>query len=43
VVDLDELGFKFLEKVNKYKPFGMGNMKPLFIVEDFQFKTVRYL
>ena len=43
MVELDELWFKFLEKVNVYKPFGMGNTKPLFIVEDFQFKAVRYL
>lgn len=40
---LEELWFKFLSKVNKYKPFWMGNTKPVFIVEDFDYISVEYL
>jgi single-stranded-DNA-specific exonuclease len=40
IVSLDELGFKFLSKVNSFKPFWMGNPKPVFMVEDLSdFKT----
>ena len=35
-VRLDEIGFRLLESMNIYKPFGMGNPKPLFLVEDFE-------
>jgi len=36
IVKLDELGFNFLAKINKFKPFGMWNLKPVFMVEDLQ-------
>ena len=35
-IKLDEIGFKLLESMNQYKPFGMGNTKPLFMVADFE-------
>ncbi len=34
IVNLNELWFWFLRKVNKFKPFGMWNPKPIFMVED---------
>ena len=34
VVKLDEIGFHLIETMKKYKPFGMGNPKPLFLIED---------
>jgi len=34
IVDLNELWFWFLRKVNKFKPFGMWNAKPVFMVEN---------
>ena len=36
IVKLDELGFNFLAKINKFKPFWMWNLKPVFMVEDLQ-------
>lgn len=40
---LEELSFSFLNKVNKYKPFWMGNTKPIFIVENFEYEKVEIL
>lgn len=40
---LDEIGFKLLERVNIYKPFGMGNPKPLFLIENFVSEGVQFL
>ncbi|MBS9784346.1 single-stranded-DNA-specific exonuclease RecJ [Candidatus Gracilibacteria bacterium] len=34
-IRLSDIGFKFLERVNRYKPFGLGNEKPLFLIENF--------
>ena len=34
IVKLDELGFRFLSKINKFKPFGMWNLRPVFMVEN---------
>ncbi len=34
IVDLNELWFSFLSKINKFKPFWMGNPKPIFMVEN---------
>ncbi|MCD5380909.1 single-stranded-DNA-specific exonuclease RecJ [Candidatus Gracilibacteria bacterium] len=43
VVKIDELGFKFLAKVNKFKPFGMGNPKPLFMIENLTYEKLEFL
>lgn len=42
-IKLDEIGFKFLEKVNKFKPFGMGNPKPLFLIDNYESEGVQFL
>jgi single-stranded-DNA-specific exonuclease len=42
-IHLDEIGFKLLESMNRFKPFGMGNPKPLFIVEDFTPEKIAFL
>lgn len=36
IIKLDEIGFKLIEQTAKYKPFGMGNPKPLFLIKDFE-------
>ena len=36
IIKLDEIGFKLIEKTQKFKPFGMGNPKPLFLIKDFE-------
>ncbi|MDQ7009619.1 MAG: single-stranded-DNA-specific exonuclease RecJ [Candidatus Gracilibacteria bacterium] len=43
VVRIDELGFKFLSEVNRFKPFGMGNPKPLFMIENLQYEKLEFL
>jgi len=43
VVNLNEIGFSFLYKMNKFKPYGIGNTKPLLMVEDLQYTSVGIL
>lgn len=43
VIKLEELWFNFLNKVNKYKPFWIGNTKPLFIVENLDYEKMEFL
>jgi len=43
VVKIDELWFKFLAKINKFKPFGMWNPKPLFMIENLQYEKLEFL
>ena len=42
-IRLDEIGFKLLDSMNSFKPFGMGNPKPLFIVENFTPEKIAFL
>ncbi len=43
LVSLNEIWFNFLSKVNKYKPYGMWNPKPLFMVEDLDYTRVSFM
>jgi len=43
VVRIDELWFKFLEQVNRFKPFGMWNPKPLFMIENLSYEKLEFL
>ncbi|MDP2090583.1 MAG: single-stranded-DNA-specific exonuclease RecJ [Candidatus Gracilibacteria bacterium] len=43
VIRLEELGFAFLNKVNKFKPFGLGNPKPIFMVENLEYDKMEFL
>lgn len=43
VVDLNELWFGFLSKINKYKPFWLGNEKPLFLVKNLNYEKLEFL
>ncbi len=36
IVKLEELWFNFLRKINRFKPFGMWNPKPVFMIEDLK-------
>lgn len=42
-ISLDEIGFKLLESTQKFKPFGMWNPKPLFLIENFEIEGVKFL
>ncbi len=43
IVELNELWFWFLKKINKFKPYGIGNKKPVFMIEDLDYDTVEIL
>lgn len=43
VVRIDELWFNFLKQVNRFKPFGMWNPKPLFMIENLQYEKLEFL
>ncbi len=43
VVKLEELWFNFLREVNKYKPFGIWNEKPLFMVENLDYDKLDFI
>ena len=43
VIKLEELWFNFLNKVNKYKPFWIGNPKPVFMVENMDYEKMEFL
>jgi len=42
-IRLDQIGFKLLEEAQKFKPFGMWNPKPLFLIRDFEIEKVKFL
>jgi single-stranded-DNA-specific exonuclease len=43
VIRLEELWFAFLNNVNKYKPFGIWNLKPIFMVEKLDYQKIEFL
>ncbi len=43
LVNFDELGFNFLYKINNYKPFWIGNEKPIFMLNWFNEYKVEFL
>ncbi len=43
LVRLDELGFNFLSRINRFKPFWNGNPKPVFMVEDLDYDSIWFL
>lgn len=38
-----EFSFRTLEKLKKFKPFGIGNEKPILMLQDFEIEKVEYL
>ncbi len=43
LIKIDDLGFNFLDKVNRFKPFWLWNPKPIFMIEDFKYENLSYL
>lgn len=43
VIRFEELWFSFLNKVNKYKPFWLGNPKPIFMIENLEYDKMEFL
>lgn len=43
VVRINDLWFSFVTHVNKYKPFWIGNQKPLFMIENLDYEAIAFL
>jgi len=43
IVRLDEIGFRLLETINEFKPYGLGNPKPLLMIENFTPEKISFL
>ena len=43
LIRLEELWFSFLSHINKYKPFWLWNLKPIFMVENFKYEKLEFL
>nr|MDD3720607.1 single-stranded-DNA-specific exonuclease RecJ [Candidatus Gracilibacteria bacterium] len=43
IIRPEDIGFNFLNKINKYKPFGMGNKKPVFLIKNLNYEKISYL
>ncbi len=43
VVDLYDLGYGFLDKINKFKPYWLWNIKPIFLAKDLEYTKISYL
>lgn len=42
-IKLDEIGFKLLDSVQQFRPFGMWNPVPKFLIENFEIEWVKFL
>ncbi len=42
-IQLSEIGLKLLEKISAFKPFGMGNASPIFLIENFENQGIKFL
>jgi len=42
-IKLDEIGFKLLDSVQQFRPFGMWNPVPKFLIENFEIEGVKFL
>lgn len=43
VLSLSEFWFHIIDTLWKYKPYGIGNQKPLFLLKDFEYQTINFL
>lgn len=43
ILSYEEYGFWVLETVALFKPYGIGNPKPIFMIEDFELSEVSFL
>lgn len=42
-IKLDEIGFKLLDSIQQFRPFGMWNPVPKFLIENFEIEWVKFL
>jgi single-stranded-DNA-specific exonuclease len=42
-IKLDEIGFKLLDSIQQFRPFGMWNPVPKFLIKNFEIQGVKFL
>jgi single-stranded-DNA-specific exonuclease len=40
IITLEEIWFNLIKKVNEFKPFGIWNEKPIFMIEDLDYDNI---
>lgn len=43
IIEPLDISFSLLDKINKYKPFWIGNKKPFLMIKDFEFDKIDFL
>ncbi len=43
LISSDEIGFKLIKEMTRYKPFGIGNTKPIFMIQNLDYSAIEYL
>ena len=43
ILSFEEFWFELYKKVNKFKPYGIWNQKPVFMFKDFEIEKIEYL
>lgn len=43
ILSVDDFSFQLTSKIHQFKPYGIGNMKPIFMFQDFEIEQVEYL
>lgn len=43
IIELEEIGFCTLKELDKYKPYWIGNPKPIFMIKDFNHQGISFL
>jgi single-stranded-DNA-specific exonuclease len=43
IIRLEDIWFSLLNKISKFKPFGIWNPKPLFLIEDLEYDVLEFL
>jgi single-stranded-DNA-specific exonuclease len=43
IIEPLDISFSLLDKINKYKPFWIGNKKPVLMIKDFEYDKIDFL
>lgn len=43
LISPSEISFKLIKEMTRYKPFGIGNTKPIFMIQNLDYSAIEYL
>jgi len=43
IISPENIGFRLIEEISQFKPFGIGNPKPVFMMENLSYDAIEYL